>query len=182
MNALAAGLEAAFPALDGQASLWGIPNAVVLMLVLYAAAWVLMHRTVYGRYLYAVGGNPEAARLSGVPVTRVLLVAYFLRGLLAGVGGIMMASRIKSGSATYGEMYELSAIAAVVVGGTSISGGEGSILGTLIGAVIETGMNLTHVPAERQPIVLGSVILGAVLLDRLKQWAWQRRSGLVDEG
>ena len=175
VNALAAGLEAAFPALGGQASLWGIPNAVVLM-----------HRTVYGRYLYAVGGNPEAARLSGVPVTRVLLVAYFLCGLLAGVGGIMMASRTKSGSATYGEMYELSAIAAVVVGGTSISGGEGSILGTLIGAfiiaVIETGMNLTHVPAERQPIVLGSVILGAVLLDRLKQWAWQRRSGLVDEG
>ena len=186
VNALAAGLEAAFPALAGQASLWGIPNAVVLMLVLYAAAWVLMHRTVYGRYLYAVGGNPEAARLSGVPVTRVLLVAYFLCGLLAGVGGIMMASRTKSGSATYGEIYELSAIAAVVAGGTSISGGEGSILGTLIGAfiiaVIETGMNLTHVPAERQPIVLGSVILGAVLLDRLKQWAWQRRSGLVDEG
>jgi len=171
--------------LGGQASLWGIPNAVVLMIVLYAAAWVLMHRTVYGRYLYAVGGNAEAARLSGVPVTRVLLVAYFLCGLLAGVGGIVMASRTKSGSATYGEMYELSAIAAVVVGGTSISGGEGSILGTLIGAfiiaVIETGMNLTHVPAERQPIVLGSVILGAVLLDRLKQWAWRRRSVSVDE-
>ncbi|MFM7184291.1 MAG: ABC transporter permease [Planctomycetota bacterium] len=178
-------IPAGYTWLGGQASLWGIPNAVVLMLVLYAAAWVLMHRTVYGRYLYAVGGNAEAARLSGVPVTRVLLVAYFLCGLLAGVGGIVMASRTKSGSATYGEMYELSAIAAVVVGGTSISGGEGSILGTLIGAfiiaVIETGMNLTHVPAERQPIVLGSVILGAVLLDRLKQWAWRRRSGPVDE-
>jgi len=81
-------------------------------------------------------------------------------------------------------MYELYAIAAVVVGGTSISGGEGSILGTLIGAfiiaVIETGMNLTHVPAERQPIVLGGVILGAVLLDRFKQWAWRRRAAPAD--
>lgn len=170
----------AYTWLGGQSSLGGIPNAVLLMLLLYAAAWVLMHRTVLGRYLYAVGGNAEAARLSGVPVTRVLLFSYFLCGLLAGVGGIVMASRTKSGSATYGEMYELYAIAAVIVGGTSISGGEGSILGTLIGAfiiaVIETGMNLTHVPAERQPIVLGGVILGAVLLDRLKQWAWRRRS------
>jgi ribose transport system permease protein len=159
-------------------SLWDIPNAVVLMFVLYGLAFILMHYTVLGRYLYAVGGNMEAARLSGVPVASVVLFAYVMCGILAGVGGIVEASRAKSGSATFGDMYELKAIAAVVVGGTSIAGGEGRILGTLVGAfmiaVIESGMNQSGIPAEKQPIVLGLVILGAVLLDKLKQWLVRR--------
>ena len=163
-----------FDWLGGQSSIWTLPNAVVLMFALYAAAYVLMHYSVLGRYLYAVGGNMEAARLSGVPVVKVVLFAYVMCGLLAGVGGIVEASRAKSGSATFGDMYELSAIAAVVVGGTSIAGGEGKILGTLVGAfmiaIIGSGMNQSDVPHEVQPIVLGSVILGAVLLDKLKQW------------
>ena len=107
------------------ADLFSLPNAVVLMLVLYALAHMLMSRMKLGRYLYAVGGNGEAARLSGVPVKRVLLFAYIASALLAGLGGVIMASQLKSGSATYGNMYELYVIAAVVVGGTSLSGGDG---------------------------------------------------------
>jgi ribose transport system permease protein len=151
----------------------GIPWAVLLMGVLYAAAHVLMSRTTLGRYIYAVGGNAEAARLAGVRVAAVLLFAYAVCGALAGLGGVVMASQLRSGAPTYGLMYELYVIAAVVVGGTSLSGGEGTIPGTLVGAfiiaVIQNGMNLTHVESYTQKVVLGLVILGAVLLDRLKQ-------------
>jgi len=152
--------------------LFGLPHAVVLMLILYAAAHVLMSQTILGRYLYAVGGNREAARLSGVPVRRVVLFAYVVCGLLAGLGGVIMASQLKSGSPTYGTMYELYVIAAVVVGGTALSGGEGKILGTLIGAfiiaVIQNGMNLTNIESYTQKVVLGLVILAAVLVDRMR--------------
>lgn len=157
-----------------------LPNAVLLMLLLYILAHILMSRTTLGRYLYAVGGNREAARLSGVPVRRVLLFAYTASGLLAGLGGIVMASQLKSGSPTYGQMYELYVIAAVVVGGTSLAGGEGRMFGTLIGAfiiaVIQNGMNLTNVESYTQKVVLGLVILGAVLLDRLKHRGTRRES------
>lgn len=153
--------------------LGGIPLAVVLMLGLYAIAHVMMSRTIFGRYVYAVGGNSEAARLSGVPVRIIVVLAYALSGLMAGLGGVVMASMLKSGAHTYGNMYELYVIAAVVVGGTSLSGGEGKILGTLIGAliiaVIQNGMNLTGVESVKQKVVLGTVILGAVLLDKLKK-------------
>ncbi|MEO6742453.1 MAG: ABC transporter permease [Chthoniobacteraceae bacterium] len=158
------------------ADFFGIPNAVFLMLVLYAAAHGLMSRMKLGRYIYAVGGNREAARLSGVPVRSVLMFAYVASGLLAGVGGVIMASQLKSGSPTYGNMYELYVIAAVVVGGTSLSGGEGKMLGTLIGAftiaVIQNGMNLTNVESYTQKVVLGLVILSAVLLDKLRHRGW----------
>jgi len=156
--------------------LLGIPNAVVMTAVLYAAAHVLMTQTKWGRYVYAVGGNAEAARLSGVPVRRVKLFVYAASGALAGLGGIVTASQLKSGSPKFGPWYELYAIAAVVVGGTSLSGGQGKILGTLIGAliiaVIWNGMNLTDVESYTQKVVLGAVILGAVLLDRLKNRSW----------
>jgi len=162
----------AFVWLGRGTGLFGLPHAVVLMLLLYAAAHVLMTRMTLGRYLYAVGGNREAARLSGVPVRRVLLLAYVVCGLLAGLGGVIMASQLKSGSPTYGNMYELYVIAAVVVGGTALSGGEGKILGTLIGAfiiaVIQNGMNLTNIESYTQKVVLGLVILAAVLIDRLR--------------
>jgi ribose transport system permease protein len=150
-----------------------LPNAVLLMLLLYGCAHVMMGRTVIGRYIYAVGGNTEAARLSGVPTLRVLRLVYAISGTLAGLGGVIMASQLKSGAPTYGQMYELYVIAAVVVGGTSLSGGEGKILGTLIGAfiiaVIQNGMNLKGVESYTQKIVLGLVILGSVLLDRLRR-------------
>ncbi len=153
--------------------LLGIPTAVILMVVLYAIAHVVMSRTTLGRYIYAVGGNPEAARLAGIRVHAILFFAYTVCAMLAGLGGVLMASQLKSGAPTYGLSYELYVIAAVVVGGASLSGGEGRILGTLIGAliigVIQNGMNLVNVESYTQKVVLGLVILGAVLLDRLKQ-------------
>jgi len=155
------------------ADCFGIPNAVLLMLVLYVVAHIVMTRMKLGRYVYAVGGNQEAARLSGVPVSQVTMIAYITSGILAGLGGVITASQLKSGSPTYGNMYELYTIAAVVVGGTSLNGGEGRMLGTLIGAftiaVIQNGMNLTNVESYTQKVVLGFVILGAVLLDRFRQ-------------
>ena len=151
----------------------GVPWAVWLMLALYALAHLLMSRTALGRYVYAVGGNLEAARLAGVRTGAVLLFVYGLCGALAGLGGVVMASQLKSGAPTYGLMYELYVIAAVVVGGTSLAGGQGRVLGTLIGAfiiaVIQNGMNLTNVESYTQKVVLGLVILGAVLLDRLRR-------------
>jgi ribose transport system permease protein len=147
------------------------------MVILYAAAHVVMSRTRLGRHVYAVGGNRAAARLSGIRIRRVLLVVYMISGAMAGLGGVIEASKLKSGDPKFGEMYELYVIAAVVVGGTSLAGGEGKVLGTLIGAlilaVIENGMNLVGIESFTQKIVLGLVILGAVLLDMLKKHGWR---------
>jgi len=154
--------------------LFGLPNAVLLMLILYACAHGMMTQTRFGRHVYAVGGNLEAAILSGLPVKRIITMAYVISGLLAGLGGVVTASLLKSGSPTYGSMYELYVIAAVVVGGTKLSGGQGSMGGTLAGAfiiaVLQNGMNLTNVESNTQKIVLGLVILGAVVADR-----WRKR-------
>jgi ribose transport system permease protein len=155
-----------------------IPVAVLVMVALYAMTHIIMAHTVLGRRIYAVGGNPEAARLSGVNVAAVLVFAYAFSGATAGFGGVLQASQLKSGAPTYGAMYELYAVAAVVVGGTSLAGGEGRIFGTLIGAliiaVIQNGMNLTGVESYQQKVVLGIVILAAVLLDLLKRRDWRR--------
>lgn len=165
-------LPASFTWIGGAAT-FGIPNPVILMAVLYGVAHLVMSRTVFGRYVYAVGGNAEAARLSGVPVKRVVVVVYTLCGALAGLGGIVQSSKLGSGDPKLGLMFELDVIAAVVVGGTSLMGGEGRIFGTLIGAfiiaVIKNGMNLMKVGAPEQQIVLGAVVLLAVLVDTLKR-------------
>jgi len=149
--------------------LFGIPNAVVLAAALYAAAWVALGRMTFGRYLYALGGAPEAARLAGVPIHPITLAVYTLCGALAGLGGVIISSQLRSGAPATGEMKELYVIAAVVVGGTSLSGGSGSIVGTLLGAlfiaVVENAMNLTGVESYTQKVVLGLVILAAVGLD-----------------
>ncbi|RLS53528.1 MAG: ABC transporter permease [Planctomycetota bacterium] len=154
----------------GRGTLMGLPASLWLLAVLYAIAHFVMLRTPGGRYLYAVGGNREAARLSGIHTERVLLAAYLLSGLLAGFGGVIMASQYKSGSPMFGQTYELKVIAAVVVGGTSLSGGRGTMIGTLIGAlmiaVIENGMNLLQVEPYLQKVVLGLVILIAVGIDQ----------------
>ena len=151
----------------------GIPNPILLMLVLYVLAHIVMTRTSVGRYIYAVGGNPEAARLSGVPVFGVLILVYAICGAMAGLAGIVDASRFEGGRPNAGEMYELQVIAAVVVGGTSLAGGEGRIFGTLVGAmiiaVIKNGLNMAGVASYEQKVVFGALILAAVLLDGFKR-------------
>jgi len=151
----------------------GVPNEVVVMLVLYAIAQLIMTKTTLGRWFYAVGSNREAARLSGVPVAMVLMIAYVASGALAGVGGVLEASRLKSGSPLYGVMLELDVITAVVVGGTSLAGGEGKVFGTLCGAlaiaVIRNGMNLMNIESYTQGVVMGALILLAVFVDSLKK-------------
>lgn len=167
-----------FDWLGSDATLLGIPNTLVLMLVIYAIGHVVMSRTTLGRHVYAVGGNRLAARLSGIHVNRVLLVVYTISGSMAGIGGLMLASQFQSGVATYGAMYELYAIAAVVVGGTSLAGGEGKILGTLIGvfiiAVVQNAMNLLEIGSYAQNVVLGLIVLLVVLLDMIKRQGWRR--------
>lgn len=164
----------------GRGATLGLPNAVILVLAAFVAAHVMLTRTAVGRLIYAVGSNREAARLSGAPVHAVLRRVYALSGALAGLGGVVLASQLKSGSPTYGQMYELYAIAAVVVGGTSLSGGRGSIAGTLVGAltigVIQNGMNLLDVESFTQKVVLGFVILGAVATDRIRRSGGSREA------
>jgi ribose transport system permease protein len=161
----------------GNGQCLGIPNPIWLMLALYVAAHVVMTRTALGRYIYAVGGNAEAARLSGVPVRGVLVLVYALCAAMAGLGGIVDASRFAGGRPNAGEFYELQVIAAVVVGGTSLAGGEGRVFGTLIGAliiaVIQNGLNMAGVTPYEQMIVFGGLILAAALLDQLKKRLWR---------
>ena len=156
----------------GNVAVLGVPNPILLMVVLFVAAHLMMTWTMFGRYVYAVGGNPEAVRLSGVPVTAVLLAVYCLCGALAGLAGIVDASRFEGGRPNAGELYELQVIAAVVVGGASLAGGRGRVSGTLIGAmiiaVIQNGLNIAGVASYVQKVVFGALILAAVLLDRLQ--------------
>ena len=160
----------------GNGAWLGVPNPIWLMLALYVVAHVLMSRTVLGRYVYAVGGNPEAARLSGVPVRTVLILVYAVCAGMAGLAGIVDSSRFLGGRPSGGELYELRVIAAVVVGGTSLAGGEGKVFGTLIGAliiaVIQNGLNMAGVTPYERMIVFGALILAAALLDQIKRRLW----------
>jgi ribose transport system permease protein len=141
-----------------------------IMAAVFLASWVLLARTPFGRHVYATGGNRDAAWLSGVRVTRVLVSVYVLCGIGAGLAGVLVASRLSAGYPRAGELYELDAIAAVVVGGTSLYGGRGSIVGTLAGAffigILNNGLNLYNVGAYDQMIVKGAVFLAAASLDR----------------
>ena len=156
-----------------QGRLWGIPNTVILLAVVYSTAHLFMSHTRYGRYIYAVGGNAEAARLTGVPVGTVIVLVYTVSGLAAGLGGCLQASLVRAAAPNMANMYELYVIAAVVVGGTSLSGGSGRMFGTLIGAfiiaVIQNGMNLLGIKSYAQMFTLGAVIVLAVLLDKARQ-------------
>jgi ribose transport system permease protein len=156
----------------GQGTSFGIPNTVILLFLLYVFAHIFMAHTKMGRYIYAVGGNEEAARLSGVSVQFIVVFVYLVSSLSAGLGGCIQASQLNTGTPNMGMMYELYVIAAVVVGGTSLSGGTGKIFGTLIGAfiisVIQNGMNLLGIESYTQQVVLGMVILAAVLIDKVR--------------
>jgi ribose transport system permease protein len=147
-----------------------IPVPVVLMLAMFAVVWFVLTRTVFGRHVYATGGNAEAAKLSGVNIDRVQILVYTVSGAMAALAGVILTSRLDSAQPTAGAGYELDAITAVVLGGTSLAGGRGWIFGTLVGAlligVLNNGLNLLGVSAFYQQVVKGSVILLAVLLDR----------------
>ncbi|RXZ01443.1 ribose ABC transporter permease [Fictibacillus sp. S7] len=158
--------------LMGRGYFAGIPIPVIWMLVSFAVLWFLLKKTTFGRRTYAIGGNEEASLLSGIKVDRIKVMIYSLTGLLSAFAGIILTSRLNSAQPTAGTAYELDAIAAVVLGGTSLSGGRGWIFGTLIGAliigVLNNGLNLLNVSSFYQQVVKGGVILLAVLLDRKK--------------
>ena len=147
----------------------GIPVPVIIMVIVFIISMLILNRTRVGRYIYAVGGNPLAARFSGINVAKVKFLVYSYSGVMAGIAGIILASRMYSGQPTAGEGAEMDAIAAVVVGGTSMSGGSGKLSGTLIGALIigilNNGLNLMNVNSFWQTVVKGVVILLAVMID-----------------
>lgn len=155
---------------QGFAALSTVTVMAMAMLVVYGMAWLLLMRMPFGRHVYATGGNREAAWLSGVRVLRVLTTVYVISGFAAGMAGVLVASRLSAGYPRAGELYELDAIAAVVVGGTSLYGGRGGIWGTLAGAffigILNNGLNLYNVSAYDQMIVKGAVFLAAASLDR----------------
>jgi len=148
-----------------------VPSLVLIALLVVAVGHVILSRTNFGRHVYAIGGNEEAARLSGVSVNRVKLQVYALCGMLSGLSGMLLATRLASGDPKSGIMFELNAIAAVVLGGTSLMGGRGTVIGTLIGAlvigVLDNGLILLDVSAFYQMVAKGFVILAAVILDQL---------------
>ncbi|WP_433234092.1 ABC transporter permease [Actinomadura nitritigenes] len=154
----------------GQNRIAGVPVPVVIMLVVFAAAGYLLARTRFGRHVYATGDNTEAARLSGVRTDRVKILAFVVSGVLAALAGFILTARLSTAEPTAGTGLELEAIAAVIIGGTSLAGGRGTLLGTLVGAlvlgVIDNGMNLLDVSPFLQNVVKGLVILLAVFLDR----------------
>ena len=156
----------------GNGSIGGIPMPVFIMIFVYWFFWFLLERTKFGRHVYAVGGNPQAARLSGIDVKKVLMSVYVISGVTAGLAGLMFASRVRSGQVTAGVGYELDAITAVILGGTSLFGGRGRIFGTLIGAlligVLSNGLVLLGVPIYTQLMIKGGVIILAVAIDTLR--------------
>ena len=155
----------------GSDTFLGIPNQAWIAAVIVGVALVLLKKTRFGRYIYAVGGNEEAARLSGVNVKRVKVMVYTLAGALSAVGGLIVTSKLNSATPVAGEGYELDSIAAVVIGGTSLSGGRGSVLGTVLGAliigVLNSGLVIMGVDPFWQKVIKGLVILLAVVIDRL---------------
>lgn len=150
-----------------------IPNAVIIFFALAIVASVILSKTIIGRYNFALGSNEEATRLSGVNTKYWKVVIYTITGIFCGIAGIMMASRLNSAQPALGQGYELEAIAAVVIGGTSLSGGQGSILGTVIGAlimsVLTNGLRILSVPQEWQTVIIGLVVLLAVYADILRR-------------
>ena len=154
----------------GYGTFLGIPLPIWIMLGVLLLTYVLLRHTALGRAVYAVGGNPEAARLSGIPVRKILTFTYAFSGFTVAIAAIVLTGRLNSAQPTAGVAFELDAIAAVVVGGTSLAGGRGGVWGTLVGAliigVINNGMNLMNVSSFYQQIVKGGVILAALLIDR----------------
>lgn len=157
----------------GSGKILGIPILIIILIFMFILCSVILNKTILGRYIYALGGNEQAARASGINVSQVKMAVYSISGLLAGLAGILLTSRITTGQPNAGAGFELDAIAAVVIGGTSTTGGKGSIAGTLIGVlligVINNGLDLLNVTSYYQQVVMGIIIIGAVVLDSLNQ-------------
>lgn len=155
---------------SGKLGFWGIPTPIFIMAIVFLICWHILTNTAIGRYIYAIGGNEEATKLSGLNVDKIKASAYIINGVLAALAGLILASRLVSAQPTAGSGYELDAIAAVVLGGTSLAGGQGSVLATILGAliigVLNNALNLLDVSSYYQMIVKAIVILIAVLLDR----------------
>ena len=156
----------------GRGYLFGIPFPVILTLVFFAILFMLLHKMTFGRKTFAIGGNEKAAYIAGIKSDRIKVLIYAISGMMASISGIIITSRLNSAQPTAGTSYEMDAIASVVLGGTSLSGGRGRIVGTLIGALIigtlNNGLNLLGVSSFYQQVVKGIVIIIAVLIDRKK--------------
>lgn len=154
----------------GNGAVLGVPVPVWITMIVFLIAWMVLSRTVAGRRIYAIGGNEKVAYLAGVRAKRYLVAVYVVSGILAALAGLILTSRLATAEPTAGEGYELDAITAVVLGGTSLFGGEGTLVGTIIGAlilgVIDNGLNLLNVSSFYQDAVKGLVILIAIMLDR----------------
>jgi ribose transport system permease protein len=154
----------------GTGRIAGIPVSVFVFVAITIGGWVLLNRTRYGRYVVAVGGNREAARIAGVPVRKIVFSVYALSGLLAGIATVLLCARLGSASPVSGNLYELDAIGAVVIGGTSLAGGRATIVGTFLGvltfALIFSLMTQLNLSTEVQQVTKGAIVLGAVLLQR----------------
>lgn len=157
----------------GQGTVAGIPVPVLLFAAVFLLAWFTLRYTAFGRYVYAVGGNPTASRLSGINVRGITFAVYAISGTLCGLAGLMIAARTSAALPQAGVAYELDAIAAVVIGGTSLAGGKGRIIGTLFGVliigVINNGLDLLGVSSFYQQLVKGAIIVVAVMLDRSRE-------------
>jgi ribose/xylose/arabinose/galactoside ABC-type transport system permease subunit len=157
----------------GTQAFWGIPYSVYLMVIVIIIGHILLNHTVYGRHLFAIGGNEETTRISGINVNLTKIVAYGISGTLAALVGMMMAARMNSSIPNAGEGWEMRVIASVIIGGTSLFGGSGSIFGTLIGAsimsVLSIAMVMLNINVYWQNIVIGFILIGAVGFDQLKR-------------
>lgn len=157
----------------GAGEILGIPFPIVIFIAIVSSGVIVLRRTRFGRYTYAVGGNETAARLSGINVDAIKIAAFMISGICAAISALILTARLNSGQPLAGQGYELDVIAAVVVGGTSLSGGRGSVGGSVIGAlligVLSNGLTLLNVPPDWQPIVKGTIIVFAVLLDQVSR-------------
>jgi len=156
----------------GQGRVVGIPFPVILMFVVFVILYIVLQKTAFGKYVYAIGGNEKAAYISGIKINKVKIIIYTIIGVMSALSGLVITSRLMSAAPTAGTSFEMDAIAAVVLGGTSLSGGKGRLFGTLLGAliigVLNNGLNIIGVSSFWQQVVKGVVILIAVLLDRFK--------------